>query len=84
MIFDGGSVILLAGNFEQVHYWLKHKVIPLTSKNYLDKILDMKLSKDIKLNKIHTMGTYHDWFDQECYDILNIRLEHETIKTFEL
>ena len=59
------KIIVVAGNYEQVRYWIKHNIVPLTSKYDLDRL------RGIEIGDVQYEGTYYEWFDAETEDLLH-------------
>jgi len=55
------KIVVLAGNMEQFRYWLRHNVIPITSKEDIVKL------RGIKIGEVYHEGDWYRWADTEFH-----------------
>lgn len=59
-----GQIVVITGNKDQFHHWLRHNTISVSSEEEIEKL------RGIKIDKIYYEGTYYEWFDARSKDIL--------------
>jgi len=62
-------IVVMAGNRKQFEYWLRHNIIPITSKGDLNKL------HGIRIEKVYYEGTYYEWIDRETEEIIKSRMK---------